>query len=93
MKNTYIEQLKQEIAEIRTADVRACSTCRHCPNLGASYRAILRCNAMNSYLDWERLGYGGACGKAGLLWEPKPPSFWKRLGDAIISRIRVKNPK
>lgn len=81
----YVEKLKQEAAQLRV--VRACGTCRH--RIGPkSVPSIWRCGAVGGHYANDTRNHGDMCGKNGLMWEPIPHSFWKRLGDALIERIR-----
>jgi hypothetical protein len=48
-----------------------------------------KCGINGNYTHTESLSWGD-CGEAKVLWQPRQPSFWSRLGDVIIDRIKGK---
>lgn len=78
----YIESLKQDAAKLRI--VRACNTCRHRPR----DLKFGTCRATGQWLSWDREQPNGVCGLDGKFWEQAPRTFWQRLGDAIIERVK-----
>ena len=70
-------------------EVKACESCRHLIN-PRDDAYIWQCGLSGMYTEVEfKLG---ECGRSKILWEPRPPGFWSRLGDAIIERIKGKKP-
>jgi hypothetical protein len=71
---------------------KACATCRYLI-MDRAGPIFWKCGVRGSYTSIEA-GPTGDCGPEKFLWEPlppvppAPPSFWTRLGDALIARIR-----
>ena len=62
--------------------VTTCKTCLH-------YNFYAKCDLTGYYASVER-GPHGHCGFKARYWTPKPPTFWQRLGAALIERVRGK---
>ena len=76
--------------------IKACLTCKFRvddPDLPKDVR-FWKCGISGFYCRTESLPGPVNCGPEKRLWEqrpPDPPSFLKRLGDAIIERVRGKS--
>lgn len=69
--------------------IKSCKDCRFLnnPRDEANY---WKCGVSGRYCTTEFMSDFG-CGETKAFWEPRPPSppsFWSRLGDAIIERIK-----
>lgn len=62
-------------------------TCRSCAHYSRSLSGGAGCEATGSYAGVARK-HEDRCGHHARLWAPRPPSFWRRLGEAIIDRVR-----
>lgn len=72
---------------------KACQTCRYLTNRRENPR-YWKCGIAGDYCSIESSDYSDSCGPTKRFWEEKPtpmPSFWKRLGDAIIARVKGKS--
>lgn len=64
-------------------------TCKTCAHLQVrKYRSD--CAITGFSPDDTRL-YREFCGPQARYWTPKPPTFWQRLGEAIVARVRGKS--
>lgn len=72
--------------------IKACQSCKFLIRDGGG-PSFWKCGISGRYCATENMSSDG-CGPEKLLWQqrpPDPPSFWKRLGDAIIARIGEKS--
>ncbi len=80
--------MSAEVIKLATSQSTA-KTCKSCAHLAVEY-GLNECRA-TGYMCSTSRKETNLCGHYGRLWTPnppKPPTFWSRLGDAIIARIR-----
>ena len=89
--------MRNDVVHLVSDNKRPARLCVDCALFREKHRGLsMQCIETNNYASLERKkGFASIhrCGPDGKLWtkkQPKPPSFLKRLGDAIIDRISRK---